>query len=94
MRRTYLSLWTDAVLLGMEAQWVIGLRMMRLLSGGAAAEAEMTRLVSEKAVAAAAAATDAAAAAALGKSNVAIAHKTIRGYRKRVRANRRRLTPR
>ena len=92
MRRTWHSLWMDAALLGVEAQWVIGLRMMRLFAGGAAAEAEMSRLIWEKAIAAGAAWADAALDAASGRSHLDIAHRTLRGYRRRVRANRRRLT--
>jgi len=88
------SLWLQSALLVLDAQWVIGLRMARLFAGGAAAEAEMSRLVWEKLVAAAEAMSDAAAATAGGRSGVAIAHQTLRGYRKRVRANRRRLTRR
>lgn len=92
MRRTWHSLWMDAALLGLEAQWVVGLRVTRLLAGGAAAEAEMSRLVWEKAVAAGAAWTDAALDAAGGRSQLDTTHRMIRGYRRRVRANRRRLT--
>jgi hypothetical protein len=87
----FISLAVNSALLGVEAQQVIALRMLRLAAGGAAAKTEMQRMVSEKMIAAAAAATDAATAGLTGKSGPAIAHQAIRGYRKRVRANKRRL---
>jgi len=74
---------TDIALLGLEAQRVIGLRMMRLAAGGAAAEAEAMRMVLEKA----AAFVEATATIAAGGSS----HKVVRRYRSHVRANARRL---
>lgn len=91
MRNPLLSLWLQSMLLGVEAQQVMALRMMRLFAGGAAAEAEMWRMCSEKPAAAALAIVEASTAAATGRQGAAIARGTIRGYRKRVRANHRRL---
>jgi len=48
--------WLNAATFAAEAQWVIGLRMMRLAAGGAAATSEAQRMIVEKAVAAARAA--------------------------------------
>jgi hypothetical protein len=67
-----------------EAQVVMSLRAMRLARGGALAQAEATRMVTEKS----AALVDAAMTVATGGS----AEKVVRGYRTRVRANKRRLT--
>lgn len=64
-----------------EAQVVMSLRLAR---GGALAQAEATRMVTEKS----AALVDAAMTVATGGS----AEKVVRGYRTRVRANKRRLT--
>ena len=91
MVNPFFSLAVKSALLGFEAQQVIALRMLRLAAGGAVAETEMHRMISEKMLAAAAAATDAATAGLAGKSGSAIAHQTVRGYRKHVRANKRRL---
>ena len=88
----YLSLYRHWTLLALETQGVIALRMTRLAAGGAVAQREMHRMVAEKADAAAMAALNAAVAAATGKSAPQIASQAIRGYRKRVRANRRRLS--
>jgi hypothetical protein len=67
-----------------EAQVVMSLRAMRLARGGALAQAEATRMVTEKS----AALVEAAMTVATGGS----AEKVVRGYRTRVRANKRRLT--
>ena len=43
-----MKLSSDAALLGFEAQQVIGLRLLRLASGGEAASFETERMVTEK----------------------------------------------
>lgn len=48
MFRNWIQLMFDAALLGVEAQRVIGLRLMKLSAGGPAAQAEALRMVSEK----------------------------------------------
>ncbi len=83
-----------AVQMGVEAQSVIALRTLRLASGGARMEAEATRMVTEKVAAAAEAQTVAVVAAMGGHSQHVVAGKTLKVYRKRVRANRRRLSRR
>ena len=40
--------WYDATMLSIEAQHVIGLRMMKLAMGGKHAQAEASRMVTEK----------------------------------------------
>jgi hypothetical protein len=70
-------------MLTVEAQTVIGLRLMMLGAGGTAAQTEVHRMVTEKA----SALVEATATLASGGS----AQKVIAGYRKHVRANSRRL---
>jgi hypothetical protein len=70
----------------MEAQRVIGLRLMKIAAGGAGAQNEVSRMVAEKVTAFAEAATT----LATGGS----ARKVVRRYRTRVKANARRLSRR
>jgi hypothetical protein len=49
MMRNWMRVASDAVMLGLEAQRVIGLRLMKLSRGGRGAEAEALRMVTEKA---------------------------------------------
>ena len=73
---------SDATLLAMEAQTVIGLRLGQIAMGrGSLAENHL--MVSEKMLAFAEAATT----MAMGGS----AHTVVKGYRRKVRANTRRL---
>lgn len=69
---------------------MIGLRMMRLAAGGAAAELETRRMVSEK-VEAALALQALALTGGLGFTAHGAAAKSVAHYRRKVRANRRRL---
>jgi hypothetical protein len=48
MFKNWMRLTRDAMLLGMETQRVMGLRLMKLSRGGRAAEAEALRMVTEK----------------------------------------------
>jgi len=73
----------DAVMLGLEAQRVIGLRLIKLSGGGPAAQAEALRMVSEK--------TAALAEAGLTLARGGSAGRGIRRYRTHVRSNKRRL---
>ncbi len=78
----WLTLASDATLLAVEAQTVIGLRLGQIAMGrGTPAEAQL--MVTEKVLAF----MEAAATVSSGGS----AHKVLRGYRKKVRANSRRL---
>jgi hypothetical protein len=89
--------WTfgfDLARLGMEAQTVIALRMMRLAAGGALAGREAQRMVAEKS-AAALAAQMAAAAALTGGRGPSVAIKRAYGtYKRAVSRNRQRLSRR
>jgi hypothetical protein len=86
----WLTLGLDAFGLGLEAASVIALRSLTLAAGGAKAQAEAVRMVAEKAEAATALAVR-AAMGGLGTKPATIASKTIGHYRRKVRANRRRL---
>ena len=83
MFRSWMRATSDAVMLGLETQRVIGLRLMKLSRGGRAAEAEALRMVTEKA--------SALAEAGMTLARGGSAGTVIRRYRKHVRANKRRL---
>jgi hypothetical protein len=76
--------WLNLSLLAFESQVVIGLRLMKLAAGGSAAHAEARRMVTEKVVA--------AQRAGLQTLSGSRPTTVVRGYRKKVRSNRRRLT--
>ena len=71
-------------MLTLESQQVMASRFLRLTLGGFAAPREMNRMVTEKIVAI----TETAAKVATGSTVSSI----VKGYRKKVRANRRRLS--
>lgn len=83
--------WFDSMLFAGEAQAVIALRMMRLAGGGALANAEAQRMVTEKLAAVAAAQAAAGLALATGQSPKVAMRRAMTPIRKRMRANRRRL---
>ena len=76
--------WWSLTMLAAESQHVMWLRSVKLAKGGRGAAAEGRRMVSEKLAAAA----QATAELAMGGSTT----RTIAGYRRKVRANRRRLS--
>jgi hypothetical protein len=76
--------------LGIEASTVIALRTMKIAAGGAAAEREIQRMVSEK-VQAGLDLQAKALTGGLGFTPESAANKTLSHYRRKVRANRRRL---
>ena len=80
---TLIGLAWDAGMLALESQQVIGLRVAKLLRGGAGAKKEATTMVTEKMLAAGVT----GAKLATGGS----ARSVIRHYRRKVRANRKRL---
>ena len=83
----------DAWALGFEGSSVVGLRTLKIATGGPAAEAEARRMVTEK-IGAAVALQGLAMTGALGFTAPAVAGKTLAHYRRKVRANRRRLAKR
>lgn len=80
----------DAWLLSYEAAHVVGLRMLKLAAGGAAAKSEMQRMFTEKLVASSML-QSLALVGALGVTTPAVAAASLRHCRRLVRANRRRL---
>ena len=80
----------DTWALGLEASAVVGLRLMKLAAGGAAAQAEAQLMVGEK-VAAGMALPMLAMSGQLGTTHAAITSGSVKHLRKKVRANRRRL---
>jgi hypothetical protein len=81
----------DLARLGFEAWMVIGLRTARLAAGGPAAVLEAQRMTTEKTAAILEAQAAAGMALMTGSSQRAAARKAIAPYRRRVKANRRRL---
>jgi hypothetical protein len=79
-----LKFWLNMTMLAAESQRVIWLRMMKLSAGGPAAARETEKMVAEKVMAAAVAGGQ----AMTGRTPTAI----VKGYRKKVRANKRRLS--
>lgn len=90
-RNPWLALGWATMALGAEAASVIGLRTMKIATGGPDASAEAELMVKEK-IAAAWALQGLALSGGLGFTAPGIAAKTLAHYRRRVRANRRRLS--
>ncbi len=90
MRNPWLRLGLDAWSLGVESAAVVGLRTLKISTGGPAAEAETRRMIAEK-VSAAQERQMLALAGGLGFTPDQAAGRTLTHYRRKVRANRRRL---
>jgi hypothetical protein len=80
----------EAWFMGIEAWSVIALRTLKLVDGGVAAEAEAFRMVSEK-IESGLALQALALTGGLGLTAHSAGAKTVAHYRRKVRANRRRL---
>lgn len=80
----------DAWKLGMDANSVIGLRLAKIATGGAAGTAEAHLMFAEK-IRAATQLQSALLTGDLGATPAAVANSTLRHYSKKVRANQRRL---
>lgn len=80
----------DAWTLGYEASTVVGLRMARLALGGPAADREAHLMMTEK-IGAAVELQTALFTGALGATALSGTQATLKHYRRKVRANRRRL---
>ncbi len=78
-------------MLGLESSSVIGLRMLKVAAGGPAAQAETERMVSEK-IASSLSLGASAFSGGLGLDPARAAAHTVAHYRRKVRANQRRLT--
>ena len=81
----------DTWLLGLEASAVVASRAMKLAAGGEVAEREARRMITEK-IEAALSLQTLALTGGLGTTSQSVARKSLTHYRRRVRANRRRLT--
>lgn len=90
-RNPWFELGMDAFALGVEAQAVVALRMMKFAAGGPAAASEATQMISEKLIAAAEIQAKVANGLLSGTSHLTPA-RTVAHYRRKVRANRRRLS--
>ncbi len=89
-RNPWLRLSQDAWMLGAEAATVMTLRTLKIAAGGPDAGREADRMVSEK-IEAAQALQAMAMTGALGFTAPGVVDKSIKHYRRKVRANRRRL---
>ena len=90
-RNPWIGISLDAWQLGVEAASVIGLRTLKMASGGPAADAEGRRMLAEK-IDAGLAWQALAMTGGLGLTPQSAAAKTLTHYRRKVRANRRRLS--
>ncbi len=89
---TWCALSLQTARLGWEAQTVVALRLMRLAARGSGSQTEARRMVTEKVAALTEAQTAAATVVIKGGKSHRVAKKVLGVYKKRVRANRRRLT--
>ena len=87
----WFSIGMDAWMLGAEAATVIGLRSMKMAMGGAQAQREAHRMVAEK-MEAGAALGMALVTGKLGTDAESVTRGTVSHLRKKVRANRMRLS--
>jgi hypothetical protein len=90
---TWFDLTADSWRLGLEAQSVVALRLTKLAAGDAAALAEAQRMVTEKVLAAAEAQTRTLGEVMTGQGHLA-PKRNLALYRRKVRANRKRLSRR
>lgn len=90
MRNPWIGIGVNAWQLGVESYSVIGLRTLRIAQGGEAARVEATRMVSEK-VEAGLALQTLALTGGLGLTPASASARTMAHYRRKVRANQRRL---
>jgi len=91
MMNGWFTLSMQMMKLGMESQFVILQRLLRLKIGGAVAHREAQRMVTEKTTTAASEAFAMGLALATGHSSLSAIESTVKSYRKKVAANRRRL---
>jgi hypothetical protein len=94
MFNPWFFLFFKSVQLGFEAQSVIALRMMRFAAGGDTAQREARRMITDKIAAAVEMQAVAASGIASGHPDAVVAGKVLGILKKRVRANKRRLSRR
>lgn len=91
MLDSWMSLSLSATRMMIDAQSVIGLRLLKIANGGPQAEVEAQRMVIEKGSAFVEAQIALATAVATGQGHKA-PHRALKAYSKRVHANHRRLS--
>jgi hypothetical protein len=84
--------WMDAVKFNLEVQSVVAMRLMKIAAGSATGAAESTKMVQEKADASVAAVAAGALALAKGRRVKAATKAAMVPVKKRVSANRKRLS--
>jgi len=84
--------WFRAAEFAYQTQSVVAMRLMKIAAGGAPGAAESTKMVQEKAQTSVAALTAGALALAKGRSVKAATKAAMVPVKKRVRANRKRLS--
>jgi hypothetical protein len=89
-RNPWFRFGVNAWSLGIDASSVIALRTLKIAAGGVAAEVEVRRMVSEK-IEAGLALQALGLTGGLGLTGQSAATKMLAHYRRKVRANRRRL---
>jgi hypothetical protein len=94
MFNPWFSVTLKTIQLGFEAQNVIALRMMRLAAGGATAQTEARRMIADKMAAGIEVQAVAASSVTSGQKDTVVAGKILRVLKKRVHANKRRLSRR
>lgn len=87
----WIGIGLDAWRLSLEASTVIGLRTLKIAQGGEAGRAEAERMLNEK-VDAGLALQTLALTGGLGATPASASARTLAHYRRKVNANRRRLT--
>ena len=92
-QKSMVSLWRERWSLGIDASSVIALRTLKIAAGGVAAEVEACRMVNEK-IETGLALQALALTGGLGLTASSAATKMLTHYRRKVRANRRRLAKR
>jgi hypothetical protein len=92
MKNSPFSMFFDISRLAVEANMVVGLRMMKLAAGGPKAATEAQLMVAEKMRIAGVVAVENAMSLATGRSVEAVHKSTVAKYTRAVRANRKRLS--
>jgi hypothetical protein len=87
-----LEAWWKNTLMMYDAQYVIGMRTMRMMAGGPKGNFEASSMVSEKVAAFTAAQVAMTTALMTGKSPKVARSRAMTPIRRRLRANRRRLS--
>ena len=94
MLNPWLALTFKTMQLGFDAQNVVALRMLRFATGDARAQNEVRRVVAEKIKSAAEVQGTAISAITTGHKDAVVARKVVRVLKKRIHANKRRLSRR